>query len=496
MSSDPASPIPWLEKLYELGRTDSDGATPQDVSHLLREVLSTTEQVSGIRWVDELYSLSQIASDATDLDNALSSMLRHVVDAFDAQSGTLALYFAEDDALRIVVGTELPSAAIGRRIALGEGVLGRVARSGLPLLIQGTEPASEAADGERESRLPTSSLCWPLRNKQALVGVLAVNRYDSAGSYEDLDLQRGSIMASMLALVIDNSRMHDDQARRIERLSQMNREMTEINARLTQAQAQLEQSGRMAAIGQLAAGVAHEINNPIGYVYSNVGTLEGYLDQLLSRLKAGAAPVAADDDELRELIDDVPALLAETREGLARVRKIVQDLKDFSRGGDQDAWEWADLNAAIQTTLNIAGNEIRYKARVERDFGLLPEVRCLPSQLNQVLLNLVVNAAQAIDRDGVIRVSTALIDGLVRIEVTDNGCGIPDALRDRVFEPFFTTKPVGQGTGLGLSLSYAIVRKHHGSIEVRSEPGVGTTFSIILPVTQPEPAGERSADAH
>jgi signal transduction histidine kinase len=496
--SGPGSSIPWLEQLYALGRTENEGADlPLDLSRILGDVFVTTEQISRITWVEELYALSQIAADATDLDSALSRMLRHVVDAFAAESGTLALYFGDADELRIVAATDLPGEALGRSVRLGQGVLGRVARDGLPLLTQGAlaetaaAAASAATEGAAARRIPASSLCWPLKIQQRLVGVFAVNRYDDLRSYEEQDLQRGSIMASMLALVIDNSRMHDDQQRRIQSLSRMNREMAEINARLTHAQAQLEQSGRMAAIGQLAAGVAHEINNPIGYVYSNVGTLEGYMERLLGRLTSSLGPVALEADPgLRELVEDVPALLAETREGLDRVRKIVQDLKDFSRGGEHDEWEWADLNAGLQSTLNIANNEIRYKGRLVRQLGPLPEVQCLPSQLNQVFLNLVVNAAHAIERGGEIRVSTAQEGDRVRIEVADDGCGIPEEIRDRIFEPFFTTKPVGQGTGLGLSLSYAIVRKHRGTIEVRSAPGAGTTFSIALPIAQPSPQGD------
>lgn len=494
-SSESGSSIPWLEQLYALGRTEGEGSElPVDLGRILGDVFVTTEQISRITWIEELYSLSQIASDATDLDSALRRMLRHVVDAFAAESGTLALYFGEADELRIVAATDLPEQAIGRAIKLGEGVLGRVARDGMPLLTQGALPETEQAarsaeaQGSEARRVPASSLCWPLKLQQRLVGVFAVNRYDDLRSYEEEDLQRGSIMASMLALVIDNSRMHDDQQRRIQSLSKMNRQMTEINERLTQAQAQLEQSGRMAAIGQLAAGVAHEINNPIGYVYSNVGTLEGYMDQLIARLKASLGQgVLEADAGLRELVEDLPALLGETREGLDRVRKIVQDLKDFSRGGESDEWEWADLNAGLQSTLNIANNEIRHKGHLLRELGDLPQVQCLPSQLNQVFLNLVVNAAHAIERGGEIRVSTRQVGDTVQISVTDNGCGIPPEFRDRVFEPFFTTKPVGQGTGLGLSLSYAIVRKHRGTIEVDSAPGVGTTFTITLPVSQSAP---------
>jgi signal transduction histidine kinase len=285
-------------------------------------------------------------------------------------------------------------------------------------------------------------------------------------------------------------------ARRIEELERAHAEVQAINKRLEETQQQLLQSEKMASIGQLAAGVAHEINNPIGYVHSNLGSLESYIGDIFRLLEAyagverdhpGQASLFDGVRALREkldidfLKDDVHALLAETREGIGRVKKIVQDLKDFSRTGAEDEWQWADLHRGLDSTLNIVNNEIKYKARVVKEYGTLPEIECLPSQLNQVFMNLLVNAAHAIEDQGTITVRTGTDADSLWVEVADTGSGIaPDNLK-RIFEPFFTTKPVGKGTGLGLSLSYSIVQKHGGSIEVESEPGRGTTFRVILP---------------
>ncbi len=277
---------------------------------------------------------------------------------------------------------------------------------------------------------------------------------------------------------------------------------SDLSRRLSAAEQQLVQSERLASIGQLAAGVAHEINNPMGYVFSNIGTLERYLGDLFRMLAAYEAaepllagtPAATELAELRDSIeldylkDDIPSLMAETAEGVKRVRKIVQDLKDFSRVDQRQDWEWADVHQGLESTLNIVNNEIKYKADVRREYGRLPEVQCLASELNQVFMNLLVNAAHAIGpARGTITVRTGTegpeaAPEQVWVEVEDNGCGIaPDALK-RIFDPFFTTKPVGQGTGLGLSLSYGIVRKHAGSIDVRSTPGEGSCFRVTLPV--------------
>ena len=272
------------------------------------------------------------------------------------------------------------------------------------------------------------------------------------------------------------------------RLAAEQSELTALLAKVDEAQQQVLQSEKMAAIGQLAAGVAHEINNPIGFVTSNLGALRGYITHLLDLIDAyesekpaeiAQARQAADLDFLRE---DLPALLDESQDGLDRVRRIVQDLKDFSRV-DQAEWQHADLNAAMESTLNVVRNELKYKADVIVELGNIPEIDCVPAQLNQVFMNLLVNAAQAIPERGKIFVRSGVDRNYVWFEVEDTGQGMNDETCRRIFEPFFTTKPVGKGTGLGLSISYDIVvKRHKGMLDVRSKPGVGTCFRITLPM--------------
>jgi signal transduction histidine kinase len=287
-------------------------------------------------------------------------------------------------------------------------------------------------------------------------------------------------------------------------LQRANQALIALNESLRKAQAQLLQSERLASIGQLAAGVAHEINNPIGYVFSNFGTLEGYLARLVEMLEAyeQAEPALAGSAiagrlaalrgrvELDYLKQDIPLLMAESKEGLSRVRKIVQDLKDFSRVDTQQEWVWASLHRGIDSTLNIVANEIKYRADVRREYGDLPDIECLPSELNQVFLNLLVNAAHAIGPErGLIVVRSGDAGNEVWVEVEDNGSGMAPEQLVRIFDPFFTTKPVGRGTGLGLSLAYGIVQKHNGRIDVHSKPGRGSCFRVTLPVRRPGPEG-------
>jgi two-component system NtrC family sensor kinase len=274
--------------------------------------------------------------------------------------------------------------------------------------------------------------------------------------------------------------------------------------RLEDAHNQLLQSEKLASIGQLAAGVAHEINNPIGFVSSNLGTLKKYVDDLLRLFDDSChaiEPLLAKDDATRKVIEDlrrnadmdflredICTLVSESIDGASRVRRIVNDLRDFSRSGD-GRLEWVDLHAGLESTLNVVWNEIKYKATVEKDYGDIPLTLCHPQALNQVFMNLLVNAAQAIEVQGTIRIRTWYEDETIFVSIADSGQGIPAENLSRLFEPFFTTKEVGKGTGLGLSVSYDIVKKHDGEIRVGSTPGQGSIFTVVIPVVREERHG-------
>jgi two-component system NtrC family sensor kinase len=258
---------------------------------------------------------------------------------------------------------------------------------------------------------------------------------------------------------------------------------------------QLLQSEKMASIGQLAAGVAHEINNPIGFISSNLTTMGKYLERLEGFIAAQTAAIndTAPADvrtEISELstrykldyiLNDAWSLLSESTEGAERVKHIVQNLKSFSRIDDAQA-KYADIHECLESTITIAWNELKYKVSLVRDYGELPLVKCFPQQLNQVFLNLLINAAHAIEKQGEIRIKTWCENNMACIAVSDTGCGIAPEVVGNIFNPFFTTKEVGTGTGLGLSISFDIINKHNGTIDVTSEPEQGTTFIIRIPV--------------
>ena len=267
-------------------------------------------------------------------------------------------------------------------------------------------------------------------------------------------------------------------------------------------EAQLRQSDKMASVGQLAAGIAHEINNPTGFVSSNLNTLSVYIknynnlikkyrslinnieqDRKILEYKDQMKDIRALEDrmDIEFLVDDISGLIEESYEGTERIKKIVQDLKDFAHPGE-DKPKYANINKCIESTLNIVWNEIKYKAKVEKNYGTFPEILCFPQQLNQVFANFFVNAAQAIKDEGEIRIKTSLADDKIEVIIRDTGIGIPKENLQKIFDPFFTTKEVGKGTGLGLNVAYNIIKKHNGEIHVDSKQGDGTTFTIILPI--------------
>jgi signal transduction histidine kinase len=268
--------------------------------------------------------------------------------------------------------------------------------------------------------------------------------------------------------------------------------LRQAHEHLERMQAQLYQQEKLASLGLLAAGVAHEINNPIGFLSSNLKHLESHLDALTTYLKRAelCAQAAGGGEELAALrqeleieyvLSDVPGLLADAREGAARVARIVRDLKMFSHSGGGEAVD-ADLHQILESTLTILATELKCRAEVVRQYGGLPLVRCHLSQIQQVFLNLIVNAIQAMPERGTITLRTGGTSQEAWVEVSDTGCGIPAKHLPRIFDPFFTTKPVGQGTGLGLAISYGIVERHGGRIEVTSQEGGGTTFRVVLPL--------------
>ena len=283
----------------------------------------------------------------------------------------------------------------------------------------------------------------------------------------------------------------------------LNNEVKRKTEEIRQTQECLMHQEKMASIGQLAAGVAHEINNPMGFIASNLNSLDEYFQDLtrfIALQKALIQPLENNGprnetqtqqslqalhecDEnagIAFVLKDIPQLICESIDGAERIRKIVQDLKDFAHPGEEDP-SLADIDANLEKSLNIVGSELKYKVTLKKNYGKPPAVQCYPRQLDQVFINLLINAAHAIPDKGIITVTTGHDDTHVIVTISDTGGGIPRDQLKRIFDPFYTTKPVGKGTGLGLNMVYNIIKRHKGSIGVKSEVGKGTTFTLRLP---------------
>lgn len=408
------------------------------------------------------------------------------------------IHFVNDDQRNIELATETPgalkegAAAHKSRPPLGAtGFWAECARH-REVTIMNDCPKHQATMGPPDGHAHLQRfISVPVIDDGEVRVILGVGNKTS--DYDEADCTTAQLIGNDLWRITRRMRAEAALKQKMEELMVLNERLDETNNRLLQSE-------KLASLGQLAAGVAHEINNPIGYVSSNLHSLAGYVDDLLAidtlyseidRQHGAGLPDAFNrtrqfkrDVDHGFIVRDIQHLLQESREGLARVRKIVEDLKNFSRIGGT-GWERVNLHEGLESTLNIVWNELKYKAEINRDYADLPAVLCIPSQINQVFLNLLTNAAQAIETHGRIGIRSGSDSENVWIEISDDGVGMSAEHLERIFDPFYTTKPVGQGTGLGLSLSWGIVQRHHGRIGVNSEEGRGTCFRVTLPIDQP-----------
>jgi len=286
-----------------------------------------------------------------------------------------------------------------------------------------------------------------------------------------------------------NKSLEEEVFKQTDKLRKNLQELEASNTRLKQAQTQLIQSEKMASLGTLVAGIAHEINNPLGYITSNLDTLRGYIRkyiELTHKITQNSSDSQIiswmEQEDFYFINDDVIGLLSDTQEGTLRVTNIVSSLKEFSHMGLSKNMTFENINDAIENTLRIVNNEINNESQIICDLQPLPLVKCNVGQIQQVLLNLIINAIHATENDGTIRIKTSTHVCFIEIVISDEGCGIEESQLPKIFDPFYTTKKIGRGIGLGLSVAYGIIEEHHGSISVTSKLGKGTSFTLNLPI--------------
>jgi signal transduction histidine kinase/FixJ family two-component response regulator len=403
------------------------------------------------------------------LHQLLQTMLRYT----RADSASVLLLEPEGRTLRIAASYGLDESVVEReRVAVGERVSGWVVKHNEPQIVIGSAVGDSRLAGSSRETPVTVGMCLPMRGRKHVVGALCLTRFESHESFARDAVDVGMLLGGEVAQAIERNTEAEQQA---------NLERTVMR------------QDKMVTIGELAAGVAHEINNPLSYVRSNISSLKEYLEEVLPALQVLAAVGDGENPQpalskvrnmdLEFLLSDLPVCLRETQEGVERVLRIVSDLKAFARD-DEDAKEEGNINQILEGTVNILLNQIKNKAELVQEYADLPTIPCYPSQLGQVFLNLLYNAVQSIERQGRIIVRTVVAEGAIAIEIEDNGQGMEPKVLKRIFEPFFTTKPRGVGTGLGLSIARKIIRRHGGTLDAVSEKGRGTTFRISLPLEQ------------
>lgn len=454
-------------------------------------------------------------SSILELDPLLEQVAKRTCDLIGAEASSVLLWDDKTNELVFHIssgktGTDIQSC----RLKSGQGIAGWVFQQKKAVIISDVasdERFCEICDNET-GFVTKSIIAVPLIIKKKGIGVIEVVNKSGGGEFEQSDLQAITAIAMQIAIAIENANMTESLKKSHNQIEDYNKNLEfmveertsalqNTNTVLKTTQAQLIQAEKMSSLGQLAAGIAHEINNPTAFISSNLRTLKDYVTDIMQlteqyegiivSAKKGAKASFINGlkglEETKKKIDldflrgDTFTLIDQSLDGTYRVQKIVQDLKTFSRPGDAELKK-SDIHAMLDSTLNIVCNEIKYKADIIKDYGDIPLVYCVPTQINQVFMNLLVNAAHAIEGRGEIVIKTSSNKEKVTIEISDNGSGISDSHIDKIFDPFFTTKEPGKGTGLGLPIAYNIIKKHKGEIIVKSRPGKGTVFKIELPL--------------
>jgi len=398
------------------------------------------------------------------LDLLLQEMIRQT----SADRGTIMLLEKDERNLRIAASYGLSSDVVRQeRIPVGDQVSGWVVMHNQPRMVFGNAGGNSRRDGKEKNA--SVGLCLPMRGRDKVLGALCLTRIEGTAPFTRDSIDLGILLGSEVAQAIERNA---DEAK------QLNLERN------------LARHDKLLTIGELASGIAHEINNPLGYVNSNVDTLKNYLDGIipvLEKLVPGnggpdfdGALAAMQAINLDYIAADLPECIEETREGIGRVLTIISDLKALARE-DSVEMDTLDIHKVLEGAVNIVWNQIKHKAQLVREYTDAPAIACYPSQLGQVFLNLLHNAVQAIESNGRIVLRTGKRNGFVFVEVEDNGSGMDKEVARQVFEPFYTTKPRGIGTGMGLNIARKIIERHHGRISLQSEKGKGTTFRVELP---------------
>ncbi|MEG4027903.1 MULTISPECIES: AAA family ATPase [unclassified Microcoleus] len=486
---------------------------------LMRSVTSTSNSNTQNLWLDfpAVMKAAQAISQEIELEKLLATLMQIAIAHAGAQTGILVI---DQEAKWLVVAKADQNHTEKRHILLAEcqelpqRFIYSVARSQITAVFDNLSASTQfAGDGYIITQQPKSALCIPISKQGKLIAILYLENNLTVGAFTSERIETLSILSAQAAISIENARLYQqvenysqtlaaEVERKTEELSQKAFDLEQTLKNLQQTQAQLIQSEKMSAVGQLVAGIAHEINNPVTFIHSNLQPTENYIKALVNLLelyqqeypnKSSAIKAKIEEIELAFITEDLTKILQSMKVGSERIKQIILSLRNFSRL-DEAEMKSVDLHAGLESTLLILQNRFQEsdnqpKVQVIQEYGNLPHVTCYASEMNQVFISIISNALDALkqvsktNKHPFIKIQTEVIEKeWVRIAIADNGSGIPAHIQERIFEPFFTTKPVGSGTGLGLSVSYAIIKKHGGKLTCDSTVSSGTIFVIEIPI--------------
>lgn len=445
-----------------------------------REVSSAVKGLKERRELSSIFQVSQMISSILDIDELLNKIMDSVIEVMGAERGFLMLYKGEGEerGLEINVVRNITKETIeGEEFEISRGIVKEVEKKEESMVILDAQADTRFKIMESVLRYGLRSIiCTPLKIKGKMIGLIYLDNKLVANLFTEEDLPLMDSLATQAAISIENAMAYETikelnvglekkVQERTKELRESHEELKDAYKRLQTTQAQLIQSSKMASLGQLVAGIAHEINNPLSFSISNVDLLKNKVEALYKE----------------EPLEDIRKLFSRSMDGLERVKKIVLDLRGFSRLDEAERKE-ADINEGIEHTLTIVGHLFKEQIKLNKELGDIPRIECYPRQLNQVVMNLLVNAVEAIEGEGEVGIKTYKQGENIVIEVSDSGMGIPEDIKDKIYDPFFSTKKGKEGMGLGLSICYGIVQTHKGRIEVESEVGKGSRFRVLIPL--------------
>ncbi|MCH9006857.1 GAF domain-containing protein [candidate division KSB1 bacterium] len=439
-----------------------------------------------------LYEVSRKINSQLNFQKLLDEIMDLAINILQAEKGLLLLKEEDSDELTVQVARLMDQRRMDEIVAVSRSIIKKVEGEMKPILLQRVPDTTGVSENTSLIRYKIKSvICVPLSSKDKLIGTIYLDTTQAEHFFKPADLSFLEGFANLAAIAIENAKSYQEieklntnlesqVEKRTEQLKDKNEELITAYDELKDAQMQLLRSEKMASLGMLVAGIAHEINTPLAAINSNTDMFIRSFEKL--RIKLGSPD--GDPKDALTTICVMENLANVNLTACQRLDGIVKTLKNFARLDEED-FKLVDIQEGLDSTLELTAHLSRNRIKVIKEYGDIPKIRCYANQLNQVFMNLIVNACQAIDRNGTLTIRTRASVSQVHVEISDTGSGIDPKHLSKIFDPGFTTKGVGVGTGLGLSISYKIMQEHTGSIDVESKKGKGTTFTVNIPIENP-----------